>query len=171
MRFLHRQLALRTKSRAEFKSVDYLKKRSVDCFCPATYKSRQWSDRTKRVKAALFSQYIFAKLSCVELLSICACQNIVGFVRSGGEPDTIQENQIKGLRELCNNHENYVLGPGNLRKEQNIRVIAGPFIGQEAEVCFTGTSKEVFIRIGTSGLSVQIPFSHVEPLNENSHVN
>ena len=157
--------ALRTKSRAEFKAANYLLSRNVDCFCPASYEFRKWSDRTKRVKVAMFSQYFFAKVGCLELLSVCECQNIVGFVKSDGEPDPIPENQIKSLQEVCNDPTSYFVGPSLIKSSHSIVITNGPFTGQEAEIEHSKTEKIAIVRIGKGGMSLCIPLSQVEPLS------
>ncbi len=154
--------ASRTKSRAEFKAVEFLQKHGVDSFCPSTYIFRKWSDRIKRVIVPLFSQYIFTKISYKELLFLCECPGIAGFVKNGGEPDPIPEAQIRALKLLCDHEDQYEMIPGYLRNGQSIQVIAGPFIGQVAEIISAGGRNQAYIRIGTTGLAIRIPLSQVQ---------
>jgi len=110
--------ASRTKSRAEFKAVEFLQKHGVDSFCPS-----KWSDRIKRVIVPLFSQYIFARISYKELPFLSEC-------------------------------------PG----------IAGPFIGQVAEIISAGDRNQAFVRIGKTGLAIRIPLSQVQLIKPPSDV-
>lgn len=158
--------ALKTSYQSEFRCLEFLENQEIDCFTPWKYTYRAWSDRTKRVKVACFPQYIFVRISCVELPLLNCCKPHVGLVRNRNEPDKIPERIVEGLKLIKDQTDIFHFLNSPLRKGQIVQVIEGPFIGLEAEVHGLNGTKKVIVRIGKGDIAVQIPVHMVNHINK-----
>jgi len=156
--------ALKTKYQSEFRCIEFLSQQGIECFTPWNYSFRQRSDRLKRIKLAAFPQYIFVRISCVELPLINCCQPHVVIVKNGGEPDIIPDKIIEGLKKANDQTGTFKFLNTPLRKGQIVQVTDGPFIGLEAELIGVKGTKKAIVRIGKSDISAEIPIHMVEKI-------
>ena len=158
----HQWYALKTRYQSEFKCVDKLVEQGIECFTPWQYTYKEWSDRTKRIKEAKFPQYLFAKISCLELSGLNSCKPHVTIVKRGEIPDSIPEKIIEGLKQIDEQSGDFYITDRPLQKGQRVRITEGVFTGQYAEVYGNNGNRKAYLRMGEAGLSVEIPFYMVE---------
>ena len=159
----HHWYALRTRYQSEFKCVEQLLRQGVECFTPWNYTYRRWSDRTKRIQVAMFPQYIFGIISCIELGLLNSCEPHVTIVKRAGLPDPIPTEIIIRLQKLKESVEGYQFIDRPLQRGELVEIVDGLFMGLPAEVIGCKGNRRAFVRLGNSGLILEIPKTHVEP--------
>ncbi|MBP7505813.1 MAG: UpxY family transcription antiterminator [Prolixibacteraceae bacterium] len=154
--------AIYVNSRAEKKVEADLAAKGVEVFLPLKMSLRKWSDRKKWVEMPLIPGYCFVRISLKENLRVLQTTHVVGFVRFEGKPARIQDRQIEFLKRMLKQsdydweitHEEFMPG-------QTVEIVAGPFIGLEAELMAIKGKKRVGVRIEqiNNTLFVDIPMS------------
>ena len=119
--------AAKTKSKSEFKALDYFKSMGINSYVPAYKTKRIWSDRIKKVTVPAISGYVFFELQKVDFDLI----NINPFTKSivrdvDGLPAIIKENEITRLKKYLNGSSLSSLPA--LCEGQKIKVSSGPFV-------------------------------------------
>ena len=159
-----RWYAIYVNSRAEKKVEAELTSKEVEAFLPLKKSLRKWSDRKKWVDMPLIPGYCFVKIALKNNLKVLQTNHVVGFVRFEGRPAVIQERQIDFLKRMLKQsdytweitHEQFVPG-------QKVEIVAGPFIGLEAELITVKGKKRVGVRIEqiNNTLMVDIPLEDI----------
>jgi transcription antitermination factor NusG len=159
-----RWYAIYVNSRAEKKVEAELTSKEVEAFLPLKKSLRKWSDRKKWVDMPLIPGYCFVKIALKNNLRVLQTNHVVGFVRFEGRPAVIQERQIDFLKRMLKQsdytweitHEQFVPG-------QKVEIVAGPFIGLEAELITVKGKKRVGVRIEqiNNTLMVDIPLEDI----------
>ena len=154
--------AIYVNSRAEKKVEAELTAKGVEAFLPLKKTLRKWSDRKKWVDLPLIPGYCFVKIALQDNLRVLQTTHVVGFVRFEGRPARIQDKQIEFLKRMLKQsdydweitHEEFIPG-------QTVEIIAGPFIGLEAELISIKGKKRVGVRIEqiSNTLFVDIPMA------------
>lgn len=159
--------AVYVRPRTEKKVALELEEQGIDYFLPLQRTLRQWSDRKKWVDVPLIPSYCFVNITERDMLTTLKVNHIMAFVRFNGRPATIPDNQIDFLRRLLNQSEipyhltEYTPEPG-----EKVRIIAGPFIGCQAEIIKQKNKTKVFLRLEEiqNIVQIEIPLQMIEPM-------
>jgi transcription antitermination factor NusG len=125
---------------------------------------RKWSDRKKWVDLPLIPGYCFVKIDFRFYLSVLQTQHVVAFVKFEGKPAIIRENQIDFLKRMLKQTDyTWEITKEKLVPGQKVEIVAGPFIGMEAELIALKGKKRVGVRIDQihNTLLVDIPMEDV----------
>ena len=120
--------ALYTRPRSEFKAAEQLKSVDISYYLPTVTKTRQWSDRKKKVTEPVMRGYIFIfateseRLLSVEQYSVARC------VFDRGRPAKIPDWQIENLKKILNREADVIVHDG-LIPGRKVLIKDGPFEG------------------------------------------
>jgi len=145
--------AIYTKSRMEKKVADRLIEQQIEVYCPTQTVLRQWSDRKKKVKVAVFPSYVFVKFeNDHERIKILQTPGVVNFVRHLGNDAKIRPREIEAIQELLGEYEEVTVEP--LEKGDKVQIQHGSMKGQEGKVIISQKDK-VIVYIESLGLSLK----------------
>ncbi len=156
--------AIYVKSRTEKKVALMLSEAGLENFLPLRRTLKRWSDRKRWVENPLISGYCFVCVTEKEKLAVLQTTHVVNYVRFEGKPAVIPPNQIEFIRRMLNQHEVEYEASQQLPKPgQKVEIIAGPFIGLQAEMVKSKGKSVIFIRLEQIGnvFTVQIPLDHI----------
>jgi transcription antitermination factor NusG len=140
--------ALYVSSRAEKKVEAELTKKGVENYLPLKTTLRRWSDRKKWVEMPLIPGYIFVKILYKNYLTSLQTTHVVAFVRFEGKPAVIPDRQIDFLKRMLKQTDyTWEVSAEKFVPGQVVEIIAGPFIGLEAELIAIKGKKRVGVRI------------------------
>jgi transcription antitermination factor NusG len=163
-----RWYAVYVDSRAEKKVEKELTNKGIENYLPLKTTLRRWSDRKKLVDLPLIPGYIFVRILYKSYLSVLQTQHIVGFVRFEGKPAAIPERQIDFLKRMLKQTEySWEVSVERFTPGQLVEIIAGPFIGLQAELIAIKGKKRVGVRIEqiNNVLLVDIPMEDLTVIN------
>ena len=124
----HRWFAIQTRSRHEKVVRSQLEMRNVETFLPTMRRLSQWTDRKKEIEVPLFAGYCFARFSLANQLPVLQSQGVVRVIGSGGQAESIPDEEIESLRKLISSPSDYVCCT-YLREGMLVEVIRGPLQG------------------------------------------
>ncbi|MGD8781584.1 MAG: UpxY family transcription antiterminator [Ignavibacteria bacterium] len=134
--------ALYTKPRHEFKAEQELNRLEIENYLPKTTRTRQWSDRKKKITLPLFSGYIFINVNEKERYYALELPYIVKTVSFNGKPSVIPDSEIDNLkRMLAGNPEVNVVD--ELKEGTTVKVVEGPFKDVEGIVYKTPNNERI----------------------------
>ena len=155
-----RWYAVYVASRAEKKVNAELAGKGIEAFVPLRTTLRKWSDRKKWVEMPLIPGYCFVKILFKNHLPVLQTNHVVAFVRFEGKPAVIPDAQIDFLKRMLKQTEYaWEVTTEQLKPGQKVEIIAGPFIGFEAEMISFKGRKKVGVRIEqiNNTLLIEIP--------------
>ncbi len=159
--------AIYVNSRAEKKVEKELINLGIDSFLPLRKTLRHWSDRKKWVELPLIPGYCFVRIAIKHHLSVLKVKNVVGFVRFEGKPAIIPGQQIDFLKRMLKQSDySWEITRENFTPGQKVEIIAGPFIGTEAELMVIKGKRKVGVRIDhiNNTLLVEIPMTDIRTI-------
>ena len=126
--------AIYTRPRWEKKVNGLLLQRGIETYCPLNKVRRKWSDRIKIVEEPLFKSYVFVRISEVERTQVRMTTGVVNFVYWDGKPALIKDKEVQTIKRFLDEHENVEVRKMDFKKEERVRVIAGPMMDQEGKI-------------------------------------
>jgi transcription antitermination factor NusG len=126
--------AVYTRPRWEKKVNNLLLQKGVESYCPLNKVRRKWSDRMKTIEEPLFKSYVFVKIADVGRTEVRMTDGVINFVYWDGKPAIIKEKEIQTIQRFLDEHENVQLVSMDLKRDQRVRVIAGPMMDQEGKI-------------------------------------
>jgi transcription antitermination factor NusG len=140
--------ALYVGSRAEKKVEEELSRKGIENYLPLRTTLRRWSDRKKLVDMPLIPGYIFVRILYKNYLQVLQTSHVVGFVRFESKPAVIPDRQIDFLKRMLKQSDYaWEVSSEQFVPGQIVEIIAGPFIGLEAELMVIKGKKRVGVRI------------------------
>ncbi|VAW27661.1 Transcriptional activator RfaH [hydrothermal vent metagenome] len=150
-------LVFYTKSRAEKKTLEYLRKFGFEAWLPMHKVLRQWSDRKKKVEIPLFNSYIFVKDIEANIADILKVPGISWNIRHNGKPAvlrTTEQATIQRFIETGLTLETQAVQ--RLAQGQQVQVMDGPLKGQIGEVEATYNEDKLYVTIESLGQQVMV---------------
>ena len=126
--------AVYTKPRWEKKIAKKLDERGIENYCPLNKVVRQWHDRKKLIEEPLFTSYVFVCITAAEQLEVRKTDGVINFIYWLGKPAVIRPNEIEAIRDFLEDHQNVQLEKTKVNPRDVVRVVRGPFMGQEGNV-------------------------------------
>ncbi len=160
--------ALYTRSRFEKKLLVELTDRSIEVFLPMREVLSRWKDRKKKVWLPLFPGYIFVHQedNPTNRYRVLNVPGAVRFVGHEGQPESIPEVQIEGIRRFLESSISVDPYP-YLQIGRPCEVIAGPLRGVRGILVQKKGRFRFVLQVDLirQAVSVEIDASDVKPLD------
>ena len=145
-----------TKSRSEFKALNYFTKCGVNAYVPEYTDIRQWSDRIKKVRTPAISRYVFFELPKINYDLINLNPFTRSVVKAFGSPIKIKDQEILSLKEAL---KNYTVD-NCFQFGDSVKIENGPFKNKIGKV--DGVSENhIFLLINTIKVRLSLSSSKV----------
>jgi transcription termination/antitermination protein NusG len=135
---------LYTTSRAEKKVAERIEEKGIEVYLPMVEEVRQWSDRKKKVRKALFNGYVFVKITKDKLYELLQVPGAVKFVNFSGEHATIREEDINMIKRIVETGVAVEIDNTEIEMGQYVKILGGALEGMEGE-CINKGNKDYFI--------------------------
>jgi len=157
--------ALKIRAGGELKVRHALERKEYAVFLPTYLESRKYTDRVKKIEAALFPGYLFARVDIEHRLPLIQTPGVEAVVGFGGEFESVDEKEIAAIRRVVAAGTNVAPWP-YLKEGDKVCVQCGSLEGVEGILLKTkGQDKLVLsIHMLQRSLSVEIDRSWVRPL-------
>ena len=136
-----------TASRSEKKVEERLKEKGLDVYLPIVEELRQWSDRKKKVKKALFNGYVFVKTHRNKLWDCLQVPGAVKFVHFAGNHATVRDEEIEMIQRLIATGVSIETDNSEIEPGEKVKVIGGALQDMEGECIEKGNKDYLLIRI------------------------
>ncbi len=158
--------ALYTLPRWEKKVAERLDQQGIENYCPLNRVWKQWSDRKKLVYEPLFSSYIFVRVTEKQKWSVKDTKGVLNYVHWQGKPAAIPDQDIETVKRFLNEHQQVTVQTLELNINDQVRILSGPFMNQQAMV-LAQQGKKVKVEITSLGISLvaTIHQAELEPLH------
>jgi transcription antitermination factor NusG len=156
--------AIKTKSRHEFKVVDYLTKAGIECFCPSGKETRIRKTGPVQVTVPFFSLYVFVRSSNREYYDILHYHSVVDFVRISGDPTIVCEEEIKRIKRIGTNGQNIKATRESFRKGKKVIIQSGYFTGLEGEIVDHRGKKKILVRFTCVDYNILVGIECLTPI-------
>lgn len=159
-----RWYAVYTAPRAEKKVSERFLQEGIEHYLPLQKVKRKWSDRIKEVEIPVVNGYIFVHILSKQFIKVTGVYGALSFVREGGQPAAIPDNQLDVLRFMVEHtdepveytHESFDRG-------ESIIITKGPLTGMLGELIEMKGKNKVLIRLEKFGCAITtVPMSFVE---------
>jgi transcription antitermination factor NusG len=160
--------ALKTKPRAEKKLNERLNEVEIETYLPIIKEWKQWSDRKKQVEEPMFKGYIFVRTTSANFIKALQLDGAVHFVKFGGIPATIDDEQIELIRKIVTNKLRFEVTDLNLEPGDKVEVTKGALKGYKGEMLRDKSKTNIVIHIVQleRTLTVEVPKSFIRKLEE-----
>ncbi|MFO7829706.1 MAG: UpxY family transcription antiterminator [Bacteroidales bacterium] len=149
--------AVYTRPNNEKKIYSTLIEDNIECYLPLKRSLRKWSDRKKWIEEPLFKSYIFVKVSHIEYFNVLSIPGVVYYVKFGGQPQSIPDNQIDYIKTIVQQKEKEVeVNYENIRKGSECEVLVGPLKGVKGEIVRISGQSRLLIRLASMGVSLHV---------------
>ena len=88
-----------SKTRNEFKALDFFKKLGVNAYVPSFIEKREWSDRVKKVHVPAISGYVFFETNKLDYNLVNSNPFLKNVLRRHGKAISICSKEIETLFE------------------------------------------------------------------------
>ncbi len=123
-----------TRPDCEKKVTALLLKNNMEAYCPLIGKSKQWSDRKKRIEEPLFISYVFVYVSMAELASIKQVPGAVSLVHWLNKPAIVAADEIAAIKSFTNNYKRISLEKMPVNMSETVRVMDTPLLNRDGNV-------------------------------------
>lgn len=151
---------LYTKPKSEKRTALNLEKMGFEVYCPMQIKTRQWSDRKKKVEVPLFNSYIFIKLKEKDRNKVFEAPGVVRYLYWLGKPAVVKEHEIDVIQKWLNDDNFDRVKVQNLNPGDEIEIKSGILKGKSAVVQEVG-KKEIRLILKTMGVMVSTKIKEV----------
>jgi transcription antitermination factor NusG len=156
--------ALKVRTSGESKSQEVLVLKGFETFLPTYIDVRKYSDRLKKVSAALFPGYLFCRLDAEHRLPILSTPGVESIVGIAGVPHPLEEEEIAVIRRVI--QDKTVVPWPYLKEGDRVRVQYGSLQGVEGTLIkVRGVSRLVIsIHFLQRSISFEIDREWVRPM-------
>ena len=154
--------ALYTKSRAEKKVYEELRKRDFEVYLPLRKELRQWSDRKKWIDVPVISSYIFVHIPMTDYLRVFEAKGIVSYVSHKGKAVIIPNREIESMKRTVDSNLTFNVETSSIRKGQTITIASGPLKGITGEVLEVQGAKKLYLQISHIGYTLVVTLDEEE---------
>jgi len=160
--------ALRVRSRSEILTGSVLEQKGFECFVPTFLDSRIYTDRIRKVRAALFPGYVFCRFDPCDSLQVVTTPGVRAIVMDGNTPAPISENEIVNIGRIASSKTARPCPYLNIG--QKVRVNQGLFSGLEGFLVLNKGQHRLVVSVDLvqSAISVELDDWQLEPVETES---
>jgi transcription antitermination factor NusG len=147
--------AIWTRSRHEQLVREQLERKGVEAFLPTIIRWSRWKDRKKKIDWPLFPGYCFARFDSAVRMPILKCTGVVNIVSFDGEPASIPDREIDGIRQLVESDLQYDPCP-LIREGMKVEVVHGPLKGVAGRLVRKGAHARLVLSVDLIGQAVWV---------------
>jgi transcriptional antiterminator NusG len=159
--------AVYTAPRAEKKVSERFGTLGIEHYLPLQKIKRRWSDRIKEVEVPFINGYIFVYVRDIDFIKVTQVYGALSFVREGGQPASIPEEQIKTLQLMIDSADEpieYSTEP--IDKGESVQITKGPLQGLIGDLVEMKGGFKVVVRLQNLGCAlITVPVSFVEKIS------
>jgi len=123
-----------TKPKWEKKVAERLNEIGVVTYCPLVTKTRQWSDRKKKISVPLFNSYVFVQIEEKNRNRVFEIPGAIRYLFWLGKPATVRSSEIEAILNWFSAPAIYEVTLDQWKKGDKIVLESGPFISQSAVI-------------------------------------
>ena len=112
-----------SKTRNEFKALDFFKKLGVNAYVPAFIEKREWSDRVKKVLVPAISGYVFFETNTLDYSLVNSNPFLKNVLRRHGKAISICSKEIETLKEALNSYS----VSKEIQTGDSVKILSGAF--------------------------------------------
>ena len=112
-----------SKTRNEFKALDFFKKLGVNAYVPSFIEKREWSDRVKKVHVPAISGYVFFETNKLDYNLVNSNPFLKNVLRRHGKAISICSKEIKTLKEALNGYSE----SNEIKTGDSVKILSGAF--------------------------------------------
>jgi transcription antitermination factor NusG len=157
--------ALQVRTKAEALTEKALSDRSYETFLPTYTDCRRYTDRIRKVQAALFPGYLFCRLDPDRRLPILTTPGVLQIVSTNGAPAPIEETELEALRHVVGSNTPTMPWP-YLKKGDVARIEYGALAGLDGILLAEKGSDLLVLSVSIlqRSVAVQIDRTWVRPI-------
>ena len=122
-----------TKPKWEKRVAEQLNRLDINCYCPLIKKTKQYSDRKKKVELPLFNHYVFVQLADKDRNLVFLSPGVVRYLFWLGKHAIVKNEEIDTIKDwLSKDNEEINITQYNIG--ETIKVNSGPFLNQNAVI-------------------------------------
>jgi transcription termination/antitermination protein NusG len=95
-----RWFAIQVRPKAECAALAGLRSKGYEAYLPMYNCTRQWSDRTKKVRLPLFAGYLFCRFRSAVTAPIVTTQGVIRILGIGNTPIPVEDREIDSLQAI-----------------------------------------------------------------------
>ncbi len=155
------------RSRQEFVVLAELSRNGIESFLPSVIKIRQWRDRKKAVRFALFPGYCFVRIALRqdEYRTVLKTKGVVAFVcLEKNNPASVPSGEVSSLRYMIESKAEIDVYP-RLELGDRVKITKGPLCDAEGRLVKKENASFFVVNIDILGRSAAIRISadDIEP--------
>lgn len=152
-----RWFAVRTRAKSEKAVQRSLAKKGVHAYVPLQAFVRRYERKTRTVALPLIAGYAFVFLIKSQYVNVLETQNVVSFVKNGGDLLAIPDTEIELLRRVTLEKELEISAvPGALQAGDQVEIAAGSLTGLRGRLVKIEGKKQVQVELERLGYSLLI---------------
>jgi transcription antitermination factor NusG len=134
------------------KAATKLERLGLSFYLPLQRQLHYWSDRKKWIDVPILSPYIFLLTDDQERkLIFQSSHNLFYFLKSGGRPATVREEEIEKIKLLCHASTNMKMEPPSITRGDLVEITSGPLAGMNGYTLWENGKHRFLIRILSLG--------------------
>ena len=159
-----RWYAVYTAPRAEKKVSERFSEAGIEHYLALQKVKRRWSDRVKEVVVPVVNGYIFVRIQSKDFDKVTKIYGAIAFVREGGQPVAIPDNQMNNLMLMVGSSDEPVeFSTEQFDRGEIISINKGPLEGMIGELIEVKGKHKVLVRLERFGSAVTtVPVSFIE---------
>jgi transcription antitermination factor NusG len=159
----NRWCALHTRHQHEKSVATILATKGFEVFLPTYQTTRRWTDRTKRIRLALFPGYLFLADAADRRIQILSTPGVHSIVKFGSLPAVIPNEEIDAIRRMVESPLGVEPHPF-LQEGDFVRIRSGPLEGLEGILSRKKDALRLVLSVKLLGraASVEVDSSSIE---------
>lgn len=133
-----------TKPKWEKRVAEQLNRLGINCYCPLLKKTKQYSDRKKKVEIPLFNHYVFVQLADKDRNQVFLSPGVVRYLFWLGKHAIVKNEEIDTIKNWLSK-DNEDISITQYHVGETIKVNSGPFLNQQAIIKEVTNSHYVLI--------------------------
>ncbi|MDY7394016.1 UpxY family transcription antiterminator [Aureibaculum sp. 2210JD6-5] len=165
--------AVYTRSNAEKKVCEQLRRSRYTTYLPLVTTFRQWSDRKKKVQIPLIPSYVFVRIEEQNVHKVLAVNGALHILKYLGKYAIVKEEEIKNLQLLISGESKSQFSLiENISRGDEVEVIKGLFIGLRGYFVKEKNKQKVFIKINALNryVGIEIPHHNIKRLESKTKI-